>query len=390
MNRYWLCAWLCGVALAPLAAQENETLPNICTEIILDAAENESPPLPPGFTARAVAFKPEIGKYWPNGKVLKVRFLGGTEADRAKVRKYAVEWSDVANIRFLFVEKGLSDLRVSFNAGLGTWAMIGTDASAAPQNKPTINFGWTTGRMSESGYRSAILHEFGHVMGLLHEHQHPKGGIPWDKPKLYAYYRNTQGWESDRVDEQVLSRLNSSRTQYTRYDPASIMHYAIPNTLTVGDFEVGNNNDLSPTDRAFIAKVYPKKVVGGATPGVIVSRPPARVNPTLTFRDELPGGQKREQVWVTIQGVTRSFTLDQGGQRVARVSFTLPKVGPCNYEIRTKTTFLRRVNGVLKEVQREGYGSGTVNVRGPVTFDLVIGNVIRDGNFEVKLLAQQE
>ena len=405
MNRYWLCAWLCGVALTSLAAQENEDLLHICTEIILDAPENEFQPLPPGMTARAVAFRPEIGKYWPNGKVLKVSFLNGTEAERAKVRKYAVEWSEVANIKFLFVEKGVSDLRVSFTAGLGTWSLIGTDASQLPQNKPTINFGWYNGLTPESGYRGIILHEFGHVLGLLHEHQHPSGGIPWDKPKLYAYYKRTQGWEPSRVDEQVLSRLNSSKTQYTRYDPASIMHYAIPNSLTVGDFEVGTNSVLSPTDRAFVAKVYPKKagvaappvvvasrppVVGSRPPVVVASRPPVRVvDATLTIRDELPSSQKREQVWITVNGVTRSFTLDQTGHRSALVSFTLPKAGPCDYEIRTRTTFLRRVNGVLKEVQREGYGSGIVVVRGPVTFDLAMGNVIRDGFFEVKLVAQQ-
>ncbi|MDO8368811.1 MAG: M12 family metallopeptidase [Saprospiraceae bacterium] len=388
MNRFWLCAWLCGVGLTPLAAQENETF-HICTEIILDAPENELPSLPPGLTARAVGFRPEIGKYWPNGKVLKVRFLGGTEAERAKVRKYAVEWSDVANIRFLYVEKGPSDLRVSFSPGLGTWSLIGTDASRMPQNKPTINFGWINSRTPESDYRAAILHEFGHVLGLLHEHQHPNGGIPWDKSKLYAYYQRTQGWEPERVDEQVLSRLNSTRTQYTRYDPASIMHYPIPNALTVGDFEVGENNDLSPTDRAFVAKVYPKKSVGAVTPGVIASPPPAQVDATLTIRDELAVGQKREQVWLTINGVTRSFTLDQTGQRAAQISFTLPKAGPCDYEIYTKTTFLRRVDGVLKEVQRQGYGSGRLNVRGQLAFDLVMGNVIRDGYFEVKLVAGQ-
>ena len=387
MNRFWLFALLCGVVLTPLAAQENEDFLPICTEIILDAPENEEPSLPPGFTARAVAFKPEIGKYWPNGKVLKVQFLGGTEAERGRVRKYAVEWSEVANIRFSFVEKGPSDLRVSFSPGLGIWSLIGTDASQAPQNKPTMNFAWINSRIPESEYRAAILHEFGHVLGLLHEHQHPKGGIPWDKPKLYAYYQRTQGWQPDRVDEQVLARLNSTRTQYTRYDPASIMHYPIPNSLTVGDYEVGYNNDLSPTDRAFVAKVYPKTSGSGAKPSVVTSRPAARVDATLTIRDELSVGQKREQVWVTINGVKRTFTLDQTGQRAAQLSFILPKAGPCDYEIYTKTTVLRRVNGVLKEVQRQGYGSGRLNLRGQVAFDLAMGNVIRDGYFEVKLVA---
>lgn len=69
--------------------------------------------------------------------------------------------------------------------------------------------------------------------------------------------------------------------------------------------------------------------------------------------------------------------------------FKLSEPGICNYEIRTNTTFLRRVNGELKEVQRKGYGSGTMDVRGPVVFDLVMGNVVQDGYFEVKLAPQQ-
>jgi hypothetical protein len=37
------------------------------------------------------------------------------------------------------------------------------------------------------------------------------------------------------------------------------MLYAIPNELTIGDFEVGWNTVLSPADKEFIAAIYPRE-----------------------------------------------------------------------------------------------------------------------------------
>ncbi|MEO6037812.1 MAG: M12 family metallopeptidase, partial [Saprospiraceae bacterium] len=168
----------CSLSIAVAQAQEEADF-RMCTEIFLDPPETDDlSNLPPGMVARAVAFKPELGKYWTNGKTLRVGFISGSETARSRVRKYAQEWSQVANIQFLFVEKGETDLRVSFVPGLGSWSMIGTDASRIPQYKQTINFGWF-GPIPESEYRANVLHEFGHALGLLHEHQHPQGGIPW-------------------------------------------------------------------------------------------------------------------------------------------------------------------------------------------------------------------
>ncbi len=372
------------------------------------------------MVARAVAFKPEIGKYWPNGRVLRVGFIGGNEALRGRVQKYAQEWSNVANIRFLFVEKGETDLRVGFTPGLGTWSLIGTDAGQMPQHKPTINFGWFNKRMAESEYRATILHEFGHALGLLHEHQHPQGGIPWDKPKLYTFYQKTQGWDQPMVDQQVLTHYSRNKTQFSTYDPYSIMHYPIPNSLTVGDFEVGMNMDMSPTDKAFMSKVYPRKNQPVATERpVAVStkpKPPVNTRPTtsttrpttpttrptttttrpkptstaplsLTFRDEIPSSQKREQVWITVDGVTRTFVLDQSGNQSGKITFNLPKEGEYSYIVRTKTTFLSRVNGRIQETTLNGYGEGDIRVRRSATYDLAIGKAYNDRWFEVQLLS---
>lgn len=382
-------------AILPMTAHaQEEEVYRICTEIILDDAETDQPDLPPGMVARAVAFKPELGKYWPNGRSLRVGFIGGSESARSKVRKYAQEWSQFANIQFIFIEKGETDLRVGFNTNLGTWSLIGTDASHMPQYKPTINFGWFNKLMPEAEYRATILHEFGHALGLLHEHQHPQGGIPWDKSKLYPFYLRTQGWDQAMVDQQVLGHYNTNKTQYTRYDPYSIMHYPIPNSLTVGDFEVGMNMDLSPTDRGFIAKVYPKKTQAVADRPVVTTRPvtgttrpptTAATPVTLVIRNELATNQKREQVWITVDGVTRTFVLDQSSYQSGKITFNLPKSGSYSYAIRTKTTFLKRVNGRLQEMVLNGHGEGDLTLRRNAIFDLTMGKAYNDRWFEVNL-----
>lgn len=387
-----------SLAIMPAFVQaQDDDLYRICTEIVLHPVEDNVQNLPPGMVARAVAFKPEAGKYWPNGKSLRVGFMGGSETARTLVRKYAPEWSQVANIQFVFVEKGPTDLRVGFYSGIGTWSLVGTDASDIAQNRPTINFSWFTGKIGEAECRATILHEFGHALGLLHEHQHPLGGIPWDKSKLYPFYLRTQGWDQAMVDQQVLSHYSSGQTQYSRYDPYSIMHYPIPNSLTIGDFEVGINMNLSPTDRAFVAKVYPKALTSETRPPVTTTTPrpskptqpsrPVAQPLSLTIRDEIPASQKREQVWITVDGVTRTFVLDQSRYQSGKVTFTLPKSGQYSYQIRTKTTFLKRENGRWQESVRYGHGAGEINMRRNAIFDLTLGKDYNDRWFEVNLQA---
>lgn len=75
---------------------------------------------------------------------------------------------------------------------------------------------------------------------------------------MYDYYRITQGWPPEEVDRQVLNKYSANLTNFSTFDPTSIMQYAVPDELTAGDFAIGWNTVLSATDKQFIGIMYPK------------------------------------------------------------------------------------------------------------------------------------
>lgn len=198
-------------------------------------------------------------KKWSNGSVITVGLYGGSTYVRNKVIQYAKEWSKYANITFNFVTSGTPQIRVTFTSGAGSYSYIGKDALSIASNKETMNFGWFTDSTSDTEFSRTVIHEFGHALGMIHEHQHPLAAIPWDKPKVYAYYAGAPNyWTQAQVDNNLFAKYSTSQTQYSAYDTQSIMHYSISSTLTTNGFSVGSNTVLSPTDKQFIATVYPK------------------------------------------------------------------------------------------------------------------------------------
>ncbi|MGE0680432.1 MAG: M12 family metallopeptidase [Candidatus Binatia bacterium] len=198
------------------------------------------------------------GKKWQNGRTLRVSFVGGHQTIRQKVMSYAVEWMNHANVRLEFVDDPTAEIRIAFQLGDGSWSYLGTDALTIPTHLPTMNYGWLTSTTADDEYSRVVLHEFGHALGCIHEHQHPQAGIPWDRDAVYRYYWQTQGWSRAEVDNNIFDLVPASQTQFSRFDPTSIMCYAVPNELTVGDYQIGWNRALSPGDREFIGTVYPK------------------------------------------------------------------------------------------------------------------------------------
>jgi hypothetical protein len=197
-------------------------------------------------------------KKWPNGQVLRVRFLDGDPTVQAKLQPYAHAWSKYANITFAFGDDPAAEIRISFQYQ-GSWSTIGTDALDVPDDQPTMNYGWLTPDTEDDEYSRVVIHEFGHALGLIHEHQNPAGGIHWNKPVVYQYYEGPpNNWSKDDVDNNLFATYDKDQTQYTDVDGQSIMMYPIPDGFTTDGFVVGWNRVLSPTDIDFISRMYPK------------------------------------------------------------------------------------------------------------------------------------
>ena len=197
---------------------------------------------------------------WDNGKTLYVKILNGSPRYKAMIQKYAKEWEKYANIKFQFVEVGNSHIRVILtgNDGGGNYSKLGTMALMVPQDEHTLHLDTTSFTTPEYTY-TAIVHEFGHAIGLMHEHMSPVSGIHWDKNRVYASYKMSQGWDKDMVDAQLFKKYNTSYTNGTKYDSKSIMHYPISRWETTVGYYVDWNYSISEGDKALVAALYPKK-----------------------------------------------------------------------------------------------------------------------------------
>ncbi len=224
-----------------------------CLTIVPDdlaSSFDETPPTE-GIEERATGMK---NKFWTPGSTLRVRFLGGSTTLQNKVMQYAEQWEQFANINFVKVTSGISEIRVAFDA-VGSFSYVGKDNLSIPVNQKTMNLDFSSPGSTESYIKSTVLHEFGHALGLGHEHQNPLSSIPWNAPAVYAFYAQ-MGWSQQKVNEQVLNKLQWPQTQQTDYDPQSIMQYPVSASLTTNGFSIPANTQLSATDKSFIGKVY--------------------------------------------------------------------------------------------------------------------------------------
>lgn len=204
------------------------------------------------YSGRVRAISP-IGRSWLNGSTLKVRFLGGTEAQRLLVQQQAGWWTEHANLKFAFDQSPQADIRISFNPADGAWSYIGTDCKSIPYDQPTMNLGFMDG--------GTAAHEIGHALALGHEHSNPQGGIQWNKEVVLRELAGPPNyWDPATVEHNVFSKYASDQINGIEFDPSSIMLYAFPASWTLNGFEARSNDVLSEMDKAFIAseKMYPK------------------------------------------------------------------------------------------------------------------------------------
>ncbi len=225
--------------------------PKVCFDRILprDLMRMQATTHAEGRT-RAVA---PIGKTWMNGSTLRVRFMGGTAEQQAKVREQAGWWSAHANLKFEFNNAPDAEFRISFDENDGAWSYIGTDCRNIPLNDATMNLGFMDG--------GTTAHEFGHAIGLAHEHQNPAGGIQWNEAVVIRETAKSPNyWNEATTRHNILRKYSLDQINGTAFDPDSIMLYFFPADWTLNGIGTKANEVLSEIDKQFIAgaKMYPK------------------------------------------------------------------------------------------------------------------------------------
>ena len=288
----------------------------VCVDMVLDedeaneavraAVEERLDNLPimditPGEPPQPAQLAVLTRKLWQPGRDLRVGFMDGNPQVQAKVEQVAKTWEQFANIEFHFGTDPESEIRVSFTPG-GSWSYMGTDAKTRPINEPTLSLGWLTRDTPDVEYDRVVLHEFGHALGCIHEHQSPAIEIPWDKPAVYRYYAQF-GWDQAKVDFNVFEKYSESQTQFTEFDPESIMVYPIPNEHTIGDFEIEWRRALSDSDKNFIELVYPFE----STPTVQLEVGAAPVEADI-------GQHGEEDSFRFVVAATGNYTIETGGR----------------------------------------------------------------------------
>jgi hypothetical protein len=198
------------------------------------------------------------GKYWgPSPRTLSVSFMESTPSDlRARIVSHLNAWTRTGCITFAQTQ-GTGQVRISRGSG-GYWSYLGTDVLLIPQNRPTMNLQSFTMGTAESEFKRVIRHEAGHTLGAPHEHMRKELVARIDRQKAYDYFRRTQGWSQQQVDQQVLTPLEDRTIFGTPSDQTSIMCYQLPGAITKDGRPIVGGLDINATDYDFIGRIYPR------------------------------------------------------------------------------------------------------------------------------------
>ncbi len=245
----WLAVGLVSVVLLPFSC-----VPAKGAEIKSCVAVKAMEPRLPEGIQRAWG---QPSKFWPQKSTVRFRFLTGTSRQKAEAWKRFQQIDALVNLKFAQVTTGPSEVRVRFDKGKGHWSYLGTDARIVSSSAQTMNLDLMAGVFGDGSdeWNRVALHECLHAIGLEHEHQHPRSTIKWNREAVYNLYQTQQGWTREQVDFQVLNRSTASSYVATAFDGQSILEYPIAPGLA--NIVVGWNAKLSPSDIAFLLKIYP-------------------------------------------------------------------------------------------------------------------------------------
>lgn len=213
-----------------------------------------------GEKARAALLK---AAFWGRGVRLRVSFLEGEAALHQRVAALAQAWPDQTEANFSFefwidttLDPADADIRITFQPGLGSFSKLGRYAQAVHRSERTMNLGWMTLALPDHEARAVVLHEFGHALGLVHEHMNPARPIAWNRERVLADMRRSQGWPDARIEANMFARYRPDEIFGTDVDPLSIMMYSIPPQWTSDGFTAPFNTTLTASDRALIREAY--------------------------------------------------------------------------------------------------------------------------------------
>lgn len=205
---------------------------------------------------------------WPSSGVkLSVQFL---DAPSAELRKHILAhmnaWSKTANVKFTETH-GTGQVRIARYdhpaSVAGYWSYLGTEILGIDEDKPTMNLQGFTMRESEEEFRRVVRHEAGHTLGFEHEHMRGEIVDRIDREKAYEYYRDTNRWSKQVVNDQVLTTLDEASVMGTsEADPLSIMCYHLPGPVMKDGVAVPGGLDITRTDAKFAGSLYPKRPAG--------------------------------------------------------------------------------------------------------------------------------
>ncbi|MFF7108186.1 hypothetical protein [Pseudomonas sichuanensis] len=256
-------------------------------------------------TPRSSRKKRSIGDhtiFWETGSTLRISFTGHPEEDlKQAIVAVARAWLVHANLDFELVDDDdqSADIRID-TAVPPDFNESALGLVARNMDGPSMSLGV---RPADEHFRRIVLHEFGHALGMIHEHQHPMANIPWDLEALRARFTGRLAPEAttdeeldemieetsdEELDEMIEETSDEELDEMIEdmsdeefeamieemiainylpiaaqgfvtldYDPTSIMHYPVKQELTLGDWEVLGNDELSAKDKQFMRMAYP-------------------------------------------------------------------------------------------------------------------------------------
>lgn len=212
-----------------------------------------------GVSTKAVGVKEKL---WDKGDTIHIKFLTGGNYSvdlENKVKQYAALWLEHANLHFEYVpENEDADVKIGFDMDERwlTWSTIGKDCQDIPQTEPSLNFYGLGDYADDAGIRGDVLRGFGHVLGFVFEHQRPESPIQFSAQARKLLTGN-YGLSPQDVD-QLMYFYNTDQTNFSEYDPNSIMVLPLYPTMLVDKSYATNdfNTQLSPQDIELVKNSY--------------------------------------------------------------------------------------------------------------------------------------